>query len=138
MDEGAAAATAAAAAIGAESAEATGASATCGAPPEAADQAEAEEEAAEEDSEAEEEAAEWIKENMTKPVAGFIGGATAPPGKRMGHAGAIISGGEGTAEEKKRVMTESGIKVAESPAKMGEAMIELLKEKGIAEKCKTH
>src|SRR5690625_4539493 len=87
---------------------------------------------------AEEQAARWIKENMKKPVAGFIGGATAPPGKRMGHAGAIISGGEGTAAEKKRVMAECGIKVAESPAKMGEAMIELLKEKGIAEKCKTH
>lgn len=72
---------------------------------------------------AEEEAAYWIKENMKKPVAGFIGGATAPPGKRMGHAGAIISGGEGTAKEKQRVMEACGIKVAESPAQMGEAMI---------------
>src|SRR5699024_10091072 len=63
----------------------------------------------------EEEGARWIKENMNKRVAGFIGGATAPPGKRMGHAGAIISGGEGTAAEKKRVMEECGIKVAESP-----------------------
>src|SRR5690625_423238 len=87
---------------------------------------------------AEEEAAEWVKENMSKPVAGFIGGATAPPGKRMGHAGAIISGGEGTAAEKKRVMNECGIAVSESPAKMGETMISLLEEKGIAEKCKTH
>lgn len=87
---------------------------------------------------AEEEAARWIKENMTKPVAGFIGGATAPPGKRMGHAGAIISGGEGTAKEKKRVMSACGIKVAESPAEMGETLISMLKEAGIAEKCKTH
>ena len=87
---------------------------------------------------AEEEAAQWIKENMKKPVAGFIGGATAPPGKRMGHAGAIISGGTGTADEKKRVMRECGIKVADSPAKMGETMIDLLKETGLAEKCKTH
>lgn len=87
---------------------------------------------------AEEEAARWIKENMKKPVAGFIGGATAPPGKRMGHAGAIISGGTGTAAEKKRVMRECGIKVADSPAKMGETMIDLLKETGLAEKCKTH
>lgn len=87
---------------------------------------------------AEEEAAYWIKENMKKPVAGFIGGATAPPGKRMGHAGAIISGGEGTAKEKQRVMEACGIKVAESPAQMGEAMIALLKERGIDQKCKTH
>lgn len=87
---------------------------------------------------AEEEAAEWIKENMTKPVAGFIGGATAPPGKRMGHAGAIISGGEGTAQQKKAVMEACGIKVAESPSQMGKTMIALLEEKGIAEKCKTH
>src|SRR5690625_1638163 len=87
---------------------------------------------------AEEEAAQWIKENMTKPVAGFIGGATAPPGKRMGHAGAIISGGEGTAAEKKRVMEACGIKVADSPAKMGETMISLLEETDLLEKCKTH
>ncbi|WP_405102219.1 succinate--CoA ligase subunit alpha [Oceanobacillus sp. FSL H7-0719] len=87
---------------------------------------------------AEEEAAEWVKANMTKPVVGFIGGATAPPGKRMGHAGAIISGGKGTAEEKIRVMKECGISVAETPAVMGETMIRLLHEKGLAEKCKTH
>ena len=87
---------------------------------------------------AEEEAAEWIKENMKKPVAGFIGGATAPPGKRMGHAGAIISGGKGTAEEKTRVMREAGIAVADTPAVIGETMIKLLEEKGLAEKCKTH
>lgn len=87
---------------------------------------------------AEEEAALWVKENMKKPVVGFIGGATAPPGKRMGHAGAIISGGKGTAEEKIRVMKECGITVAETPAVMGETMIKVLKEKGLAEKCKTH
>ena len=87
---------------------------------------------------AEEEAARWIKANMKKPVVGFIGGATAPPGKRMGHAGAIISGGEGTAAEKNRVMKECGIKVAETPAVIGETLIELLKETGLYEKCKTH
>ena len=87
---------------------------------------------------AEEDAANWIKENMDKPVAGFIGGATAPAGKRMGHAGAIISGGEGTAKAKQKVMRECGIAVAESPAKMGETLINLLDEKGIKDKCKTH
>lgn len=87
---------------------------------------------------AEEEAAEWVKQNMDKPVVGFVGGATAPPGKRMGHAGAIISGGKGTAEEKKRVMKECGIHVAETPAVMGETMIEALKERGLDEKCKTY
>jgi len=87
---------------------------------------------------AEEEAAEWVKANMTKPVVGFIGGRTAPPGKRMGHAGAIISGGKGTADEKIRVMNECGIKVAETPAVMGETLIAVLKEKGLYEKCKTH
>src|SRR5690625_3452473 len=87
---------------------------------------------------AEEEAAEWIKANMKKPVVGFIGGATAPPGKRMGHAGAIISGGQGTAEEKIRVMNECGIEVAETPAVMGETMIRVLEENNIKEKCKTH
>ncbi|MFC2950123.1 succinate--CoA ligase subunit alpha [Virgibacillus sediminis] len=87
---------------------------------------------------AEEEAAEWVKANMSKPVVGFIGGTTAPPGKRMGHAGAIISGGKGTAEEKIRVMNECGIKVAETPAVIGETMIGVLEEKGLKEKCKTH
>ncbi|BAC13500.1 succinate--CoA ligase subunit alpha [Oceanobacillus iheyensis] len=87
---------------------------------------------------AEEEAAEWVKANMNKPVVGFIGGATAPPGKRMGHAGAIISGGKGTADEKIRTMEAAGIKVADTPAVMGETMIKALKENGLDEKCKTH
>ncbi|MFJ7638607.1 succinate--CoA ligase subunit alpha [Peribacillus sp. NPDC097264] len=87
---------------------------------------------------AEEEAAIWVKENMTKPVVGFIGGRTAPAGKRMGHAGAIISGGKGTADEKIRVMNECGIKVAETPSVMGETLISVLKEKGMYEPCKTH
>jgi succinyl-CoA synthetase alpha subunit len=87
---------------------------------------------------AEEEAAEWIKANMTKPVVGFIGGRTAPPGKRMGHAGAIISGGKGTADEKIRVMNECGIQVAPTPSDMGETLIKVLKEEGIFDKCKTH
>ena len=78
------------------------------------------------------------KANMTKPVVGFIGGRTAPPGKRMGHAGAIISGGKGTADEKIRIMNECGIKVAETPSVMGETLITVLKEKGIYEQCKTH
>lgn len=87
---------------------------------------------------AEEEAALWVKENMTKPVVGFIGGRTAPEGKRMGHAGAIISGGKGTADEKIRVMNECGIKVADTPSIMGETLISVLKERGIYEQCKTH
>ncbi|GIN70487.1 succinate--CoA ligase [ADP-forming] subunit alpha [Bacillus sp. J14TS2] len=87
---------------------------------------------------AEEEAAHWIKENMKKPVVGFIGGRTAPPGKRMGHAGAIISGGKGTADEKIRVMNDCGIEVAETPSVIGETMIKELKNKGLYEKCKTH
>ncbi|MGA9225355.1 MAG: succinate--CoA ligase subunit alpha [Mesobacillus sp.] len=87
---------------------------------------------------AEEEAAEWVKANMTKPVVGFIGGRTAPPGKRMGHAGAIISGGKGTADEKIRVMNECGIKVADTPSVMGETLIGVLKEQGLYDKCKTH
>jgi len=87
---------------------------------------------------AEEEAARWVKANMTKPVVGFIGGRTAPPGKRMGHAGAIISGGKGTADEKIRVMNECGIQVADTPSVIGETLIKVLKEKGLYEKCKTH
>src|SRR5574339_408243 len=66
----------------------------------------------------EEEAAHWVKANMKKPVVGFIAGVTAPPGKRMGHAGAIISGGKGTAAEKLAVMEECGIKVTRNPAEM--------------------
>ncbi|MEM4991236.1 MULTISPECIES: succinate--CoA ligase subunit alpha [Priestia] len=87
---------------------------------------------------AEEEAAEWVKANMTKPVVGFIGGQTAPPGKRMGHAGAIISGGKGTASEKIKTMNECDIQVAETPSVMGETLIKVLKEQGIYEQCKTH
>lgn len=86
---------------------------------------------------AEEEAAEWVKANMKKPVVGFIGGQTAPPGKRMGHAGAIISGGKGTAEEKIRTMEACGIRVAKTPAVMGQTLIEVLEEKGLLETCKT-
>lgn len=74
----------------------------------------------------EEEAARWIKENMQKPVAGFISGVTAPPGKRMGHAGAIISGGKGTAAEKIKVMKASGIAVADTPSTMGETLVSLM------------
>ena len=72
---------------------------------------------------AEEEAALWIREHMKKPVAAFIAGRTAPPGKRMGHAGAIISGGKGKAEDKIRTLQECGVRVAASPAKMAEAML---------------
>ncbi|TDQ42411.1 succinate--CoA ligase subunit alpha [Aureibacillus halotolerans] len=85
---------------------------------------------------AEEDAAEWVKANMTKPVVGFIGGRTAPPGKRMGHAGAIISGGKGTADEKIKTLNACGIKVAETPAVMGETLISVLEEKGLLEKVK--
>ncbi|MDO6655623.1 succinate--CoA ligase subunit alpha [Anaerobacillus sp. 1_MG-2023] len=87
---------------------------------------------------AEEEAAEWVKANMTKPVVGFIGGQTAPPGKRMGHAGAIISGGKGTADEKIKTMESCGIKVAPTPAVMGETLISVLEDKGLLQKCTTH
>jgi succinyl-CoA synthetase alpha subunit len=75
----------------------------------------------------EETAAQWVKANMKKPVVGFIAGVTAPPGKRMGHAGAIISGGKGTAQEKLAVMEACGIKVTRNPAKMGELLKSVLK-----------
>src|SRR5689334_10223380 len=74
----------------------------------------------------EENAARWVKENMKKPVVGFIAGLTAPPGKRMGHAGAIISGGKGTAQEKLAVMEECGIKVTRNPAEMGKLLKSVL------------
>jgi succinyl-CoA synthetase alpha subunit len=77
---------------------------------------------------AEEEAADWIKTHMKKPVVGFIAGQTAPPGKRMGHAGAIISGGKGTAKEKIEAMQKAGIQMASSPALIGRTMQEALKE----------
>lgn len=74
----------------------------------------------------EEECARWIKANMKKPVVGFIAGITAPPGKRMGHAGAIISGGQGGAEEKLAVMEECGIHITRNPAEMGRTMQRIL------------
>ena len=74
----------------------------------------------------EEAAARWVKANMRKPVVGFIAGVTAPPGKRMGHAGAIISGGKGTAQEKLAVMEECGIKVTRNPAEMGKLLKSVL------------
>jgi succinyl-CoA synthetase alpha subunit len=86
---------------------------------------------------AEEEAAEWIAANMKKPVVGFIGGQTAPPGKRMGHAGAIISGGKGTAAEKVSTMEKCGIRVAPTPSEMGSTLVAVLEEKGLLQKCIT-
>lgn len=87
---------------------------------------------------AEEEAAEWVKANMTKPVVGFIGGQTAPPGKRMGHAGAIISGGKGTASEKIKALNAAGIETADTPSVIGETLINRIKkEDGLYEKCLT-
>ena len=83
---------------------------------------------------AEEEAAWWIQKNMKKPVAAFIAGVTAPPGKRMGHAGAIITGGKGKAEDKIRTLTECGVTVSASPTRMGDAMLEALKVKRSAKK----
>jgi len=75
---------------------------------------------------AEEEAAEYIRKHFRKPVVGFIAGRTAPPGRRMGHAGAIVSGGKGTAEDKIRAMEEAGIHVVDNPGDIGEAMLKAL------------
>ena len=78
---------------------------------------------------AEEEAAAYVKKHVTKPVAAFIAGRTAPPGKRMGHAGAIISGGKGTAEAKLEALRDAGIEIAETPADMGTAMVRAMQRK---------
>ena len=75
---------------------------------------------------AEEEAAAWAKDNCSKPIAGFIAGATAPPGRRMGHAGAIVSGGKGTAEAKKAAFREAGIGVAETPSEMADTLLKMM------------
>ena len=77
---------------------------------------------------AEEQAAEFVKENVTKPIVSFIAGQTAPPGRRMGHAGAIISGGHGTAEEKMSALQNAGIHVVKTPAEIGEKMLEALRQ----------
>lgn len=83
----------------------------------------------------EEEAAEFIRDHMTKPVAAFISGQTAPKGKRMGHAGAIISGGKGTAKGKIEALEAVGVKVASTPDAIGKALIESIKEAGIYDCC---
>ncbi len=83
---------------------------------------------------AEEDAAEFLRTRMKKPVAAFIAGATAPPGRRMGHAGALISGGKGTAAAKKEALRAAGARVADSPADMGAAMAALLAERGLLPK----
>jgi succinyl-CoA synthetase alpha subunit len=83
----------------------------------------------------EEKAALWIKDNLKKPLVAYIAGQTAPPGKRMGHAGAIISGGTGTAESKNKALGESGAYVVKTPDMIGEATYNLLKSRDLLEKC---
>ncbi len=85
----------------------------------------------------EEEAAEYINSKMTKPVAAFIGGQSAPAGKRMGHAGAIISGGRGTAAGKIEALRAAGVEVAITPDRIGDALVKTLSEHGILDKCRT-
>ena len=80
---------------------------------------------------AEEDAADWASKNMTKPIVGFVAGSTAPPGKRMGHAGAIISGGKGTAAEKFRAFENAGIYVARDPSEIGNVLVTALKDAGL-------
>lgn len=80
---------------------------------------------------AEEEAAAWVAENMSKPVVGFVAGMTAPPGKRMGHAGAIISGGKGTASEKVAAMEAAGIRCANDPSEIGAVLLKALQDAGL-------
>lgn len=84
---------------------------------------------------AEEKASLWIKENMKKPVVGFIGGKTAPKGKRMGHAGAIISSGKGTAEQKIKTMSDCGIYISETPTAIGDTLVKALKANDLLRQC---
>ena len=80
---------------------------------------------------AEEDAAQWANENVSKPIVGFVAGATAPPGKRMGHAGAIISGGKGTAADKFAAFEAAGIHIAKDPSEIGQVLLNALKEVGL-------
>ncbi|CAB4323043.1 MAG: succinate--CoA ligase subunit alpha [Actinobacteria bacterium] len=79
---------------------------------------------------AEEEAAEFIKNNMSKPVVSYVAGVTAPPGKKMGHAGAIVSGGKGTAAAKMEALADAGVRVGKNPTEAGELMVEVVREHG--------
>jgi len=80
---------------------------------------------------AEEDAAAWADTNVSKPIVGFVAGATAPPGKRMGHAGAIISGGKGTAAEKIEAFKRAGIHVARDPSEIGSVLLQALQDSGL-------
>jgi succinyl-CoA synthetase alpha subunit len=80
---------------------------------------------------AEEEAAEFNKTKMTKPVSSYIAGVTAPPGKKMGHAGAIVSGGKGTAKAKMEALADAGVRVGQNPTEAGQLMVEIVKDLGL-------